>query len=487
MRPSETTHVAKPSSPRPLPRLTERTSIALGLLGVILLIPVAQHFRIDLVRCESWPPVSARIILCALYLLCVGLLFVSWQLLLKLAQEDALSPRRALGICVLFHGALLLSPPFLSDDPLFYLAIGKVLHTPGGSLDRPLLDVLGPQDALLQLLPSHWQHGTTAYQSGFHALLWLVESAASLSIAGKLTLYQLSSLCAVLLSAWLASHTAQRCKKPAAYGLIFVGLCPLSLLEGTLSAHNDVWLMLLVSLAAWLYVSRQNYRLVALLPLALGLFVKLSALLPVATVGLSLLRRRIRPWLLLALTLLAAVTTLGLLRALHLEGRLVSVVLGSPSLAWDHCTRSLECLPRSILRYGFDRPDLSYRVGIAFQLVGGLWLLAVSFRKEHPLTATAWGLLVYYLYLHGWAQSWYFLAIVPLRPFLPTKQGRALEVLAGSGCAYYSLALYRNCLTEPWQVALCELAEGLFTIVPPTVVLLRKESFAYVRATTSSV
>ena len=79
------------------------------------------------------------------------------------------------------------------------------------------------------------------------------------------------------------------------------------------------------------------------------------------------------------------------------------------------------------------------------------------------------------------------LAFGTLRPFLPTKQGRALEVLAGSGCAYYALALYRNCLTEPWQVALCELAEGLFTIIPPTVVLLRKEPSAYVRATTSSV
>ena len=182
-----------------------------------------------------------------------------------------------------------------------------------------------------------------------------------------------------------------------------------------------------------------------------------------------------------------SLTALALLRALHLEGRLVSVVLGSPDLPWDHCTRSLECLPRSILRYGFERPDLSYRVGVLFHIVGGLWLIQMGLRKEDPLTATAWGLLIYYLYLHGWAQSWYFLAIVPLRPFLPTKQGRALEVLAGSGCAYYALALYRNCLTEPWQVALCELAEGLFTIIPPTVVLLRKEPSAYVRATTSSV
>lgn len=462
-------------------------SIGLGALGVLLLIPVSQHFRIDLVRCESWPPATQRFLLCALYLLCAGLLFVSWQRLLQLAQKEALSPRRALGICVLFHGALLLSPPFLSDDPLFYLAIGKVLHAPGGSLDRPLLDVLGPHDALLKLLPSHWQHGTSAYQAGFHALTWLIESIPTQSLAGKLTLYQLSSLVAVLLSAVLAADTAQRLKQPAAYGLVLVGLCPLSLLEGTLSAHNDVWLMLLSALAARLYVSRLKQRFIVLIPLALGLLIKLSALLSVATFGLSLLRRHVRPLRLLALTMLVSLTALALLRALHLEGRLVSVVLGSPDLPWDHCTRSLECLPRSILRYGFERPDLSYRVGVLFHIVGGLWLIQMGLSKEDPLTATAWGLLIYYLYLHGWAQSWYFLAIVPLRPLLPTKQGRALEVLAGSGCAYYALALYRNCLTEPWQVALCELAEGLFTIIPPTVVLLRKEPSAYVRATTSSV
>lgn len=457
------------------------------MLGVLLLIPVAQHFRIDLVRCESWPPPMERIGLCMLYLLCVGLLFVAWQRLLTLARSNQLSLHRALGICALFHGSLLLSPPFLSDDPLFYLALGKVMHAPGGSLDRPLLDVLGPDDALLRLLPSHWQHGTTAYQAGFHALVWLIESIPQLSLAGKLTLYQLSSLCAVLLSAVLTAQTAQRCHLPASYGLIFVGLCPLSLLEGTQSGHNDVWLMLLMALTAWLYVSYRKYPSVALLPLALGLFIKLSALLSLGTFGLSLFRRRISPWRWLGLTMLAGLCALGLVRALHMEGRLISVVLGSPDLSWDHCTRSLECLPRAILRYGFARPDLSYRVGIAFQLVGGLWLLAVSWRYQEPLTATGLGLLIYYLYLHGWAQSWYLLTIVPLRPFLPAKQGRALELLAGSGCAYYALALYRNCLTEPWQVALCELTEGLFTILPPTVILLRKESFAYVRARTSSV
>ena len=57
-----------------------------------------------------------------------------------------------------------------------------------------------------------------------------------------------------------------------------------------------------------------------------------------------------------SLLLLAVVA----LRWLHFDGQVVSVVFGSPTLPWDHCTRSLECLPRSILRYGFDRPDLSY-------------------------------------------------------------------------------------------------------------------------------
>ena len=471
-----------PSSPAPLPRFA--STAALGFGGALLLWPVAQHFRIDSVRCDAWPPWPERLGLCLLFLLAVALLLVGWQRLLRLSLAGALSQRQILLTMLLWHGAVLLLPPFLSDDPLFYLAIGRVLHTPHGSLLRPLREVLASDDPVLRLLPEHWQLGTTAYQSGFHALAWLIEAIPGLPWPARLRVYQAVSLLVVALSSTLSAAVSRRMGRPAAWGAVLVGLSPLTLLEGTLSAHNDVWLMLLLGLAAWLWLSR--YRTVALLPLLLGLMVKLSALLPLFTWGLSWLRPRLRsrPLPLLALMSLLLGVGLWLLRLTHHDGPMSSVLFGSADAAWDHCTRSLECLPRAILRYGFERPDLSYRVGIAFRLLGALWLVWVAWQAAGPLAATVWGLFSYYLYLHGWAQSWYLLAVLPLRPFLSETRGRALEVLCGSGCAYYALALFRNCLTAPWQVALCELVEGLITILPPTYVLLRKEPLAYVRPAT---
>ncbi len=446
--------------------------------------PVAGHFRIDLVRCEAWPPWPQRLGLCLLYLLGTMLLFGSWQRLLRLAQSGKLSSRKTWLTITLWHSAILLSRPFLSDDPLFYVAIGRVLHASHGSLLRPLVDVLGPKDEVLRLMPEHWQRGTSAYQYGFHGLAWLVEAVPGLSVAGRIAAYQVISLGVVLSTCIVSSAISRRRGQPAAYGAALIGLCPLTVLEGTLSAHNDVWLMLLTALAAWLWLGR--YRWTALLPLLAGLLVKLSALLALTTFGLTAIKPhlRIRPLTLMGLGASLLLLAVVALRWLHFDGQVVSVVFGSPTLPWDHCTRSLECLPRSILRYGFDRPDLSYVVGIGFRIAGGLWLLRIAWRYQNPAAATAWGLLTYYLYLHGWAQSWYFLSVLPLAPFLSVRHARVLEVLCGSACAYYALALFRNCLTEPWQVALCELVECLITTLPPTVVLLRKESLAYVRSST---
>ncbi len=445
---------------------------------MLTLWPVAQRFRIDTVRCDGWPAPPLRLLLCGLFLLAVLGLFFAWQRLLRLAEHGQLGIKKALAIFGLWHSAMLLCPPFLSDDPLFYLAIGRVMHAPQPSLHTPLAQVLGAQDAVVRLLPPHWQAGTSAYQAGFHALLWLIEALPGDAIADRLSLYQALSLVLVLAATLLSAQLAVRLGKPSAYGAVLVGLSPLAILEGTLSAHNDVWLLVLLALGALFWLGSRRWLLWP--TLGLGLFLKLSAILPLGTAALSALApflRRHPRWLVAGLLLVA--TVLGFALRLwpldpHTQGHLVSVLFGSPDLPWDHCTRSLECLPRSILRYGLDRPDLSYLTGVLFRLLGGLWLARVALRHAEPLAAMAWGLLSYYLFWHGWAQSWYFLPVLPLRLFLSKPRGRALEVLCGSGCAYYALALYRNCTTEPWQVALCELVEGLITILPPSLCLLAR-------------
>jgi hypothetical protein len=185
----------------------------------------------------------------------------------------------------------------------------------------------------VRLLPIHWQQGTTAYQPGFHALTWLVEALPQLSIAGRLKVYQAVSGVVVLGTSLLAAAVAKRRGLAPGYGAALVGLSPLALLEATLSAHNDVWLMLLVALASWLGLHRsRHYRPLALLPLLAGLLVKVSALLALFTWGVASLRPHLRnrPLGWLALGTLGLGVGLGILRWLHLDSQLLTVVLGSP-------------------------------------------------------------------------------------------------------------------------------------------------------------
>jgi hypothetical protein len=71
----------------------------LGLGGTLLLGPVAQRFRIDQVRCDAWPPWPERLALCLLYLLCVLLLFVGWQRLLRQAGVSGCLSAASAGNC----------------------------------------------------------------------------------------------------------------------------------------------------------------------------------------------------------------------------------------------------------------------------------------------------------------------------------------------------------------------------------------------------
>ena len=286
----------------------------------------------------------------AVYLLCAGLLFCvvaatapSWR------RKNAVPASSAFRHLWCFTVRCCCSPPFLSDDPLFYLAIGKVLHAPDGSLDRPC-SMCWVHDALLKL-PSHWRHGTSAYRAGFHALTWLIESiphavacgqahAVSALVAGsraaescwpRTLLHSSSSPCVRSGLGWTVStfafgrHAvrAQRCLADAA-----------------------------VHAGCRLYVSRLKQRFIVLILWRWDCLSKLSAL-SVATFGLSLLRRHVRPLLLLALTTLVSRRRLRCYARCTWKDGSCRWCWSSPDLPrGDHCTRSLECLPRSILRYG---------------------------------------------------------------------------------------------------------------------------------------
>ncbi|MCS6912684.1 MAG: hypothetical protein NZ890_05540 [Myxococcota bacterium] len=435
------------------------------MVGAGLLVLPAHRVRPDVVLCDAWPPLAEGTFYGVLYLGGVGLLCACWVRVLREPDTPPLGRVILSGLPV--HLVALLGPPFLSQDPLFYAALGRALAA-GGTPDTPLQAVLPGQDPFLAVLPPHWRGGTSSYGPGFH---WLARGVAQLAhdrLWLQLRLYQATGLLASLGTAVLPGWAAGA---RAAAGVLF---CPLLVVEGTQSGHNDVWLALVTAAFSLLLV--RGRRLAAGLALLAGLLVKASALLLLAFYGLSALPwprrpavRRALPWLLAA----GGVGVGVLLRPWHP----LDVLVGVPGGPFEYCTRSIECLPRVLLRHGLQAPGAAWGVGLAFRAAGLVWLChcALAAQAEGaPLRWAAALLFVYYLYLHAWSQSWYLLPLLPLLPHACPRLRPAMLTLLGTATAYYALAIPFACVQREWAIALVDLAQGLVVVVPPTAVLYRR-------------
>lgn len=467
---------------------------ACGLLGALLLSVPGLRYRIDVTSCAvAWPPLGLRSAFVAAYAVALLLLTVAWLGILRRTQQPGgPSLRRVLVYGALINAAALVSPPFLSDDPLFYAAIGRVLSLGGGSAYAPLCHALPPGDPFLTALTPAWQCGTSAYFPGFHALAWAIGKLAGSDLTLHLRLYQLSGAATVILTGWVLARSLatgrlapadERARPealwPPAAGAAFIVLNPLCIIEGSLNAHNDIWLALGCAVAVRFVLRARPGA--ALLCLAASLAVKASAALLVGMYGLFLLLNPLRrrwplstrwlPQVALGTLLLAIALIVGLRFRVGGLNHFTALV-GSPADPWDYCTRSVECLPRVLLRWILHRPTAAWKVGLIFRLLGAAWLASCAWRGgRRPLAALATGLFVYYLYLHGWAQSWYLLSLLPLVPFATAATRPAMLTFCISGCAYYGIYLLGGCVEENLDRGVVDLVEGLFTVVPPSVAL----------------
>ncbi len=455
--------------------------MALAGVAALLLAGLGQRYRIDQVRCASWPPFSRNLLAAALYAVAVAGLSWGWLRWLRCSQR----PGGPSTLCVLAWAAALyllagLGPPALSDDALFYAAIGRALQA-GHSALEPLCQSLPPDDAWLQLMPPHWRCGNSAYYPGFHAVAALIARVAGKDLSWHLRGHQLVSGLAMLGAAGLTALALRGSALRPAYGATLVALNPLAVIEAPSSAHNDALLALTTAATVLAYSRRQ--RGAAMLSQALAVSIKASGLLlTVLLAGAQLVRplappsgrrpNRIAVVLRLGTALVVLAVTAALL--LHLRP---AALFGPSQLPWEYCTRSLECLPRSILRTLLHRPQAAAYVAVAFRLVAGLWLLFAAWRAAQvPSQILGWmgtGLLIYYLYLHPWSQSWYLLSLLPLAPWLSGRPLRALRSVSISATAYYALVFIGNCLQDDLAIAATDLMEALIVMVPPTVCLLQ--------------
>jgi hypothetical protein len=453
-----------------------------GVAGAALLAVPAHHFRIDEVQCSAWPSRLTAAGAFTIYLGAIALLTLSWWGMVRAASRARwpLTLRRVLVLGAIVHLVALASPPFLSRDPICYAAIGRAQATFHHSAYTPLRVALPATDPFLSLLSESYRREPSNYMPGFHALAWAIARVAGDDLALSLTLYQLVGLIAILAAAAVAGRAA------GARAAALVLFCPLSIIEATVSGHNDALLALSVALFV-LAVTRRR-PLPALLALGSALLVKASALLLlllyVLTLGLRRMSARPRPLgtapllALLATALALGAAALAVLWPMVERYALMIVKLvGPPTHAMVFCTRSLECLPRAALHFLIEAPLAAWVLGLVFRAAAVALLIAVALRsaaERRPLTWAGTFLFLYFLYFHAYSQSWYLLSLLPLLCHADPRLYRAMLAFCVTLSAYYALEIPFDCDLRPVTVGTTEVLQGLWVIVPPTLLLLRR-------------
>lgn len=450
------------------------TSIAASASGALLVGLVSRRYGIDQLGDRLPRGAADNLFWCAVYLAGVGLLAVGWYGLMRVGVTRL---RTVFAVAGLVYGLSLLGPPYLSSDPITYALLGKVIARDGRPPARGLADVLPASDPWMQRLPPRARTGGDVYGPAFD-----LEAAAIARIAGDdlrvaLRLHQLLAVLAMFAAALIVRAAAGA----QAAGTLL--LSPLAVIEASQNAHNDALIVPTVALFA-LWWSRGRAR-VAPIALGAGALVKLSALLPLAIHAASKLLAHTTPTRPSSRTLRVAGAVLlsGALATLLLIAHFFqhapvlqrfTFLVGSPSDPFDYCTRSLECLPRALLREVAHAPTASWMVGLLFRASSVLFIGYVALRAAADGQTLRWlatGSFGYFLYLHNWAQSWYHLSLLPLLPWAEPRLRPAMRIACVSAVGYYAFVQPFVAARTPEAVFVSEGLGALATLLPPTVML----------------
>ncbi len=460
-------------------------TMALAFVGVALLSLPAQKFRVDVMadHCDAWPPLAVGALYSLAYLGALAALTWAWLRM----DAHALTLRRVLLLGLVLHlVALALSPPFLSLDPVHYGAFGRVMAKFGRKPDVPVLQILGPDDPFVRLLPARWHNFPgSPYSRAFNQLTRVVALLGGDSPIANLRIYQLIAAIAMTLAAWLTGLAAGKDRAARAAALVL--FCPLAIVESTVCAHNDCLLALTV--AAFALLVTLGRELSALIPLIVGTLIKGSGLLLLGIHGaLSILKRLPGRQHLTPRRLVAAGTIfLGALIALAFTAPAISVravrfsqtfsdgLIGLPREAPEHCTRQFECIPRALSYWVFHWSAPAWAIGILFRVAGALWLLYASSRAARTGETLRWAgtaLFIYFLFFQGYFQSWYLLSLLPLLPFAAPRLIRYMKIFIVTSLVYYAIRLPLNCHVSMAATAIKELSEGIVVVGIPGAMLI---------------
>ena len=383
-------------------------------MAIALLWPVAQHFRIDQVRCDSWPAPLVRQAV-SLYLLAVGLLF---------SFGSGFCRRRANR--AFFRSGMRFSPRLAGTEPRcfarrFYRTIRCFIWRLDGCCMRNIrrcmrrsltcwVQAMRSCDFCCFALASRHQRLSSRFPRAGLAGRIASGSFDRRSADGVPKSVGAGGACddacvcapgGPLRQAGGLRNDAVWAVTACAFGRHAVGAqrCLAGVFAGTVGAGLAV--VASRALPTWAL---------------LGLLVKLSAMLPLLTMTLSHavpFVRRHKRWI--ALCLVLGLTVLAFLWRFppfpQLKGHLTSVLFRQPRPTLGTTARALSSVCRDqSCAMDWIVPTGRIASGWRFDCSAGCGLLRVACR-QNPLSATAWGLLSYYLFWHGWAQTWYFLPV----------------------------------------------------------------------------
>jgi hypothetical protein len=366
---------------------------------------------------------------------------ISFLLVLRACERGVVSVRTVVTLTLAYFAAILVLPLLLSRDVFSYAYYGRILSNYG---DNPYVATPAnyPANDLWRFTWPAWRDTPSVYGPVF---VWISAAITSMfrSIPDTIFAFRALAVGASLGAVWFVGATVDRIdSRRTAYAVAFIGLNPVVLFHTAGGGHVDALVML--AIAAALYLVTTDRELPATAVLTLGALVKVSAAVPlVLLIAYVAARTPVtrRPRVLathvgLALGISMAAALPFLQSANPTLGMVELVQHGSwiapPALA----ERVLEGLGRLVAGdVGGSVGVVIARIGMFAALAGGLWLILKQVvRRAATAESTAflgatwgWALLLMMLFSPT-LFPWYFCWVLPVAWMLPRVPRRTLEI-----------------------------------------------------------
>lgn len=213
----------------------------------------------------------------------VGILVASWWALGLANNRAWLTGTRFWATLLLWSAPFFLGVPVFSRDVYSYVAQGLVVHAGlNPYVASPAAISHGP---ILQSVATVWQHTASPYGPLLNLLGRLAASIDTHSLFGQIFVYRTLALIGLVALALVVAPMARHRGASPETARWLITLSPLSLISIISSAHNDVFMLLLLS--AGIVALDRHHRLWAVVLITLAATIKLPALAGIAFLGIS--------------------------------------------------------------------------------------------------------------------------------------------------------------------------------------------------------